>query len=305
MEKNPSGYPIERRVGEIERLRIQGEAMAADAAIMLDRIGVEGGWRCADIGCGPCGITNLLSNRVGAAGHVVGLDADAVFLNHARQWARARGLDNVQYVVGDAFNTGLPDGSFDLVHMRFVASTVGQPVKLLKEAMRVARPGGIVALQEPDISTLNCYPPHPAWQRLREVLEKVFDSVGGDVRLAQRLYQLARQAGMEDVQYRPFLVGVRSCDPMVDYLPATIESLRGTLVNQRLIASDELEEALGACRVHLANPDTVFTTYTVAQVWGHTVAGFGNWMADKIGRAGLPDECVTPRYTQGSGKGAR
>jgi hypothetical protein len=27
---------------------------------------------------------------------------------------------------------------------------------------------------------------------------------------------------------------------------------------------------LAACRAHLRNPDTVFTMYTVAQVWGHT-----------------------------------
>ena len=46
-------YPLEHRAGEIERLRIQGEGMAPDALIMLNRIGVAPGWRCLDIGCGP------------------------------------------------------------------------------------------------------------------------------------------------------------------------------------------------------------------------------------------------------------
>ena len=31
-------------------------------------------------------------------------------------------------------------------------------------------PGGVVALQEPDGSTLHCYPPHPAWDTLKAAL---------------------------------------------------------------------------------------------------------------------------------------
>ncbi len=263
----PSGhYPIERRAGEIERLYLQGAAMAFDAAIMLDRIGVGPGWRCLDAGCGPGGITDLLSARVGATGHVVGLDADPVFVNHARE--RGPGHANVEFVLGDAYETGLPSGSFDLVHVRFVAGTAGEPSRLLQETIRLTRPGGVVAFQEPDIATLNCYPPHWAWDRLKSVLEQAFVCAGADVRLAQRLYQLARHAGLEDVHYRPFLVGVRSGDSMTDYFPATVEAVRGTLLDKRLIAPDELEAALATCREHLADPDTVFTTVTVAQVWG-------------------------------------
>jgi ubiquinone/menaquinone biosynthesis C-methylase UbiE len=267
MERRLSGrYPIERRAGEIERLRLQGEAMALDAAIMLDRIGVGPGWRCLDVGCGPGGITDLLSARVGATGRVVGFDADPVFIDHAR--GHGHGHANVEFVLGDAYRTGLPDGSFDLVHVRFVAGTAGEPQALLQETIRLTRPGGIVAFEEPDISTLNCYPPHPAWDRLKSVLEQAFVCVGADVRLAQRLYQLVRQAGLEDVRYRPFLVGVRSGDPMTDYFPATVESVRRTLLDKQLIAPDELAAALAACRAHLAHPDTIFTTVTVAQVWG-------------------------------------
>jgi len=242
--------------------------MAFDATVMLDRIGVGPGWRCLDLGCGPGpgGVIDLLSARVGPSGSVVGLDANAAFLEHAR--TRARGHANLELVLGDAYRTGLPGESFDLVHVRFVAGTAGQVGDLLQEMIRLTRPGGIVALQEPDIATLNCYPPHPAWDRLKSVLEEAFACVGADVRLAQRLYQVVRQAGLEDVHYRPFLVGVRSGDPMTDYMPATVEAVRGTIIDKRLIDPDELDAALTACRAHLADPDTVFTSVTVAQVWG-------------------------------------
>lgn len=259
-------YPIERRDGEIERLRIQGAAMAPDASAMFDRIGVTSGWSCLDIGCGPGGVTALLSERAGPTGRVVGLDMDAQFLD----LARASAAGNVEFLQGDAYRSGLATGTFDLVHMRFVASTAGDPERLLQEAKRLARPGGVVALQEPDATTLNCYPPHPAWDKLKTALLGAFRGVGADLELAKRLYVLARQAGLEDVQYRPFLIGVRSVDPMVDYLPSTVESLRGTVLRLGLMTEEEFPQILAACRGHLRHPDATFTMYTVAQVWGRT-----------------------------------
>jgi SAM-dependent methyltransferase len=257
-------YPLEHHAGEIERLRIQGDAMAPDTRVMLDRIGVAPGWRCLDIGCGPGGITDLLSERVGPSGRVIGLDMDEQHLAHARTSARA----NVEFLRGDAYGSDLPSGMFDLVHMRFVASTAGGPERLLREAMRLTRPGGIVALQEPDGSTLNCYPPHPAWDKLKAALLGAFAGVGADLTLARRLYALARQAGLEDVQYRPFLIGVRATDEIVDYLPSTVASLRGAILKLGLLSESELPSVLAECRAHLRDPGTVFTMYTVAQVWG-------------------------------------
>jgi ubiquinone/menaquinone biosynthesis C-methylase UbiE len=265
-------YPIERRAGEIERLHMQSAALAADAAIMLDQIGVAPGWHCLDLGCGPGGITELMSVRAGASGQVVGLDRDDIFLEHARQRACERGLANVQFVSGDAYGTGLPAGSFDLVHTRFLASTAGEFDKLLQEAIRLTRAGGVVAFQEPDMATLNCYPAHPAWDRLRQILAEVFPRVSGPVRLAQQLFRLLRGAGLEDVHYRPFLVGFRSDHPMVDYVPQTIESIRAVLLEKGLTNATELDATVAACRAHLADPGTVSTYHIVAQVWGRVRA---------------------------------
>lgn len=257
-------YPIERRVGEIERLHIQSAAFARDVEAMLDLIGVREGWSCLDLGCGPGGITEPLSRRVGSDGRVVGLDKDAEFLEHARTRASA----NIEFRQGDAYASDLPGNSFDLVHMRFLASTAGDPQRVIGEAIRLCRSGGTVALQEPDCDTLKCYPPHPAWDKLKSAVIGAFSGIGGDVYLGQRLYGMVCQLGLTDVQYRPVLIGVRSIDPMVDYLPATVESLSGTITKLGLLSAADFPEVLAEARRHLQKPDTVFTLYTVAQVWG-------------------------------------
>ena len=120
------------------------------------------------------------------------------------------------------------------------------------------------------MATLNCYPPHPAWDALRAALIGAFAAVGSNISLGRELFAMARAAGLRDVQYRPFLIGVRAGDAIADYLPSTVESLRGTVLGQRLMSESALDEALALCRAHLADPGTVFTMYTVAQVWGRT-----------------------------------
>lgn len=261
-------YPLETHEAEIERLFVQGEAMAPESLRMLDLIGVGEGWRVLDIGCGPRGITDLLSRKVGRSGRVLGLDMNARFLDVAREHAG----ENTSFIQGDAYNSGLPASSFDLVHMRFVASTAGNPERLIGEAMRLAKPGGVVALQEPDGSTLVCHPPHPAWDRLKAALLGAFAGVGSDLELARKLYGLVYHSGLQDVQFRPFIVGVRAGDPMADYLPSTVASLRDTVLKLGLATQDELPALLQDCRRHLATPGTSFTMYTVAQVWGRKAA---------------------------------
>ena len=182
MNKFSGNYPIQHRPGEIERLKIQSDAMAPDTVTMLERFGCMTGWVCLDVGCGPGGITDLLSTRVGPAGRVIGLDMNAQFLDHAR----ASAPRNVEFQLGDAYHSDLPAGVFDLVHMRFVASTAGYPEALLKEARRLARRGGIIALQEPDGSTLACFPPHPAWDLLHAAYMAAFREVGSDLTLARQ-----------------------------------------------------------------------------------------------------------------------
>ncbi|MBU2581282.1 MAG: methyltransferase domain-containing protein [Alphaproteobacteria bacterium] len=257
-------YPIESRIGEIERLLDQGTAMAPDTETMLDLMGLAEGWHCLDIGCGPRGITDILSRGVGPTGRVVGLDMNKGFIDYARKSAAL----NTEFIQSDAYGSGLSADSFDFVHMRFLASTAGDAEALLKEAIRLARPGGFIALQEPDATSLNCYPPHESWETLKAALLGAFKGVGADLELARRLYFMVKQSPVRDVQFRPFIVGVTSSDAMVDYLPSTVESLRGTILNQKLLGEEELDRALRECRAHLALPDTSFTMYTVAQVWG-------------------------------------
>ena len=38
---------------QIERMRLQAEAWEPEVEIWLDQMGVQPGWHCVDLGCGP------------------------------------------------------------------------------------------------------------------------------------------------------------------------------------------------------------------------------------------------------------
>ena len=193
----PSGsYPIDStHAAELDRLRAQDQAWSSHMTALLDRVGVAKGWHCLDLGCGPQGATHDLSERVGESGHVIGLEFNPNFVTVARSNAPP----NVEIVEADAYSTGLPDASFDLVHMRFLASTSGEPDRLIDEAIRLIKPGGWFAMQEADATTLACYPPHPAWTRLRDGLVSLFPEAQGDDPAAHRHYRMLRARGLESV----------------------------------------------------------------------------------------------------------
>ena len=167
----------------------------------------------------------------------------------------------------DPYATGLPENQFDLVHVRFLASTAGGPERLISEAVRLVAPGGVVAMQEADFHTLRCFPEHPAWTELAEIFVSCFPDGRNDP-ISHRLYRLMRHAGLEDVGYKPVLVGTRAQDPWRDYMPSTVESMEQRIVGDLGVSKDHLDRLIAEVRKHLAHPDTVWTFATVVQTWG-------------------------------------
>ena len=188
---------------EQQRLLKQIELYAPEATWLLDRLELAPGAHAIDLGCGPLGILDLLSKRVGARGAVVGIEWEPRFVEMAKTLLRERGIENVRVSAGDAAATGLPDASFRFVHERLLLIVVPQPEKVVAEMVRLAEPGGVVALEDVDISSWICEPPHTAWERLFAAFETVYARDGKDPRIGRRLPSLLRAAGLVNVGCKP------------------------------------------------------------------------------------------------------
>ncbi len=254
------------------RLQRQSEELRPEGMALLNRIALCPGQRAIDLGCGPRGIIDLLSAAVTAAGRVVGLDANPAHVAMAGEYARLSGLANVEIVAADARHTGLPSDSFDLVHARTLLVTIPEPAEVVGEMVRLARPGGWVASQEPDMAYQLCYPPQPAWDRLGEIFHASFGRAGADLHIGRRLTELYRAAGLTEIGLTAHAGVYPAGHSRRTILPDLVRSLRPTIFELGLAGERELADLDRAVRAHLADPRTVAIAHLLFVAWGRKPA---------------------------------
>ncbi len=166
------------------------------AAYLLDRLAPTA--KVLDVGCGPGTITAGLAARV-PDGHVIGIDRTGGVLDEARAFAAEKGVSNVTFSVGDAYNLGFDDDTFDVVHAHQVLQHLADPVAALREMRRVCRPGGVVAARDGDYGGMFWAPADPEMDEWLALYRRVARAIGGEPDAGRNLLAWARQAGFSEV----------------------------------------------------------------------------------------------------------
>ena len=126
-----------------DRQQSQDIMLAPVSDILIERAKAEGGERIVDVGCG-CGATSFaLAQRVGPAGHVLGIDISAPMLAQARK-VQPAGLP-VDFVLADATVYPFEPASFDLLFSRFGVMFFADPALSFANMRRAMRPSGRVS----------------------------------------------------------------------------------------------------------------------------------------------------------------
>ena len=121
--------------------RLMGRWSRRLAPKFLDFIGVVGGARVLDLGCGTGSLTAVLAERENVQ-RILGIDLSAAYIAAAN--AR-HANDRVSFEVGDACSLAVTDHAFDHSLSMLVLQFVPRADQAINEMRRVTRPGGTVA----------------------------------------------------------------------------------------------------------------------------------------------------------------
>ena len=156
---------------------------------------LEAGQTVLDLGSGG-GFDSLLAAReVGESGQVIGVDMTPEMVDRARENADKNDTANVSFRLGEIEHLPVADGTVDVIISNCVINLSPTKPQVFREAFRVLRPGGRLAVSD---VVRSAEPP----ANVRGDLDAITSCVGGAATI-DALETMLDEAGFVDIAIEP------------------------------------------------------------------------------------------------------
>ncbi|MCD6469964.1 class I SAM-dependent methyltransferase [Candidatus Bathyarchaeota archaeon] len=115
---------------------------------LLKEAGLKPGQKVLEVGCGPGFFTIPAAKIVGEKGKVYALDVNPVAVETVRRKIKKKGLKNVEVMLADASETGLPNESIDVAFLFGVVHALDDVDAVMWEMHRVLKAKGVLSIQK-------------------------------------------------------------------------------------------------------------------------------------------------------------
>lgn len=226
---------------EVTRLIWQGELFRPLTRRLFEEAGIGPGMRVLDLGSGAGDVAFLAAELVGPDGEVVGIDRDSRMVAIARKRARALGLTNVDFTVGE-LGTAMPPGAFDALVGRLILMYLGNPADVLRAYVPRLRRGAVVAFHEPDFQSIIVEPRGPLFSRALRWWLVTLRRAGIEDRMGPKLYPTFVAAGLPRPTMRmDAVIGGAENSPVPQMLADVLRAVLPVMVRLGVATEAEVE----------------------------------------------------------------
>jgi len=268
-ESNQHGdYLLGVNQQELERLQFQHSVWGPVTRKFLNRLGVQKGWRCLDVGAGPGLVSIDLREMVGETGEVVALEPSEFYLDWLRSQISRRGWTNISCVQGTAEQAPLPSGYYDLVFVRWVVAFVPDPEKFLTRLFATLRPGGIIAIQDYYYEGLSLYPHGGPWDGMPDIVRAYYRSGGGDAYVTGAIPGIFARHGLRVVDFTPTCLAGGPTSGIMEWAHRFFSLHIPLMAEKGIISREQAHQLLTDWQAHRERQETLFFSPLVVDVAG-------------------------------------
>ncbi|MEO8210351.1 MAG: methyltransferase domain-containing protein, partial [bacterium] len=188
---------------ELDRLEFQHNVWKKVTDNFFDRINIQTGWKCLDVGAGPGFVSMDLRKLVGEEGEVTALEPSEFYLNYLKDKCKKNNFQNIKFILGNLEDVNLEEDYYDLIYLRWVIDFVPEPEKFLFKLLKALKKGGVIAIQDYAYEGVALFPKGGAFDNIADAVRAYWRAGGGDPYFTVKIPSIFRKNNIELVEYKP------------------------------------------------------------------------------------------------------
>ncbi len=256
---------------ELERLEFQHGVWKEITDSFLDKINIQKGWKCLDVGSGPGFVSMDLRNIVGESGEITVVEPSEFYMNYFKEQCEKNNFRNIKFIDKNLEDTELADDQYDLVYLRWVIDFVREPEKFLLKLLKALKKGGVIAIQDYNYEGIGLYPKGGAFDNIADYIRAYYRAGGGDPYFISKIPPLFKKNNIRLEEYTPVGLAGDTQSPVFEWVRKFIKGHLNVLAEMKIISGTEKTQLEKDWDEHENNPDTVIFSPVVVNVYGRKI----------------------------------
>ncbi len=253
---------------ELERLEFQHGVWKNITDSFLEKLNIQKGWKCLDVGAGPGYVSMDLRSIVGDAGEVTALEPSDFYLSYFKERCERNNFQNVKFINGNLEDVDLQIEHYDLIYLRWVIDFVKEPENFLLKLLSALKKGGVIAIQDYNYEGIGLYPKGGAFDNIADHIRAYWRAGGGDPYFVSKIPPVFKKNNIKLEEYSPVgLAGDSQC-PVFEWADRFLSGHFQLMKDLNIISENEKSALIDDWEAHKKNPDTVFYSPVVVNVSG-------------------------------------